>query len=184
MVKHLPAMRETWVWSLGWEDPMWKEMATHSSTLVWKIPCTEERGRLQFMGLQRVGHDWAISIHIRYPLEDKKLHPNGPAKTVDWTLQHAIHWSAANLGEKNNVSLTFSFSPLDHRRKMKLFSKHKWKYSRLCIFQSILGCPMGSITHDRYTEPTEKSRDCPQLTHKLLYENCHSSINGSGLSLP
>ena len=57
MVKHLPTMQEIWVQSLGWEDLLEKEMATHSSTLVWKIPWTEEPGRLQFMGLQRVGHD-------------------------------------------------------------------------------------------------------------------------------
>ena len=57
MVKHLPAMRETWVRSLGWEDPLEKEMATHSSILAWRIPWTEEPGRLQSMGLQRVGHD-------------------------------------------------------------------------------------------------------------------------------
>ena len=49
-VKHLPAVRETWVLSLGWEDPLEKEMATYSSTLSWKIPCTEEPGRLQSMG--------------------------------------------------------------------------------------------------------------------------------------
>ena len=57
MVKHLPAVRETWVRSLGWEDPLEKEMATHSSTLACKIPWTEEPGRLQSMGSQRVGHD-------------------------------------------------------------------------------------------------------------------------------
>ena len=54
MVKRLPAMRETWVQSLGWEDPLEKEMATHSSILAWKIPWTEEPGRLQSMGSQRV----------------------------------------------------------------------------------------------------------------------------------
>ena len=57
MVKNLPAMRETSVQSLGGEDPLEKEMATHSSTLTWKIPRKEEPGRLQSMGLQRVGHD-------------------------------------------------------------------------------------------------------------------------------
>ena len=57
MVKCLPAMRDTWVQSLGWEDPREKEMVTHFSTLSWKIPCTEEPDRLQSMGLQRVGHD-------------------------------------------------------------------------------------------------------------------------------
>ena len=56
-LKHLPAIRETWVQSLGQEDPLEKEMATHSSILAWRIPWTEEPGRLQSTGLQRVGHD-------------------------------------------------------------------------------------------------------------------------------
>ena len=57
MVKRLPAMRETQVQSLGQEDPLGKEMATPSNTLAWKIPRMEEPGRLQSMGLQRVGHN-------------------------------------------------------------------------------------------------------------------------------
>ena len=57
MVKRLPTMRETWVRSLGQEDPLEKERATHSSILAWKIPWTEEPGRLQSMGSQRVRHD-------------------------------------------------------------------------------------------------------------------------------
>ena len=57
MVKHLPTMWETQARFLGWEDPLEKEMAAHSSTLAQKIPWTEERCRLQSMGLQRVRHD-------------------------------------------------------------------------------------------------------------------------------
>ena len=64
MVKHLSTMRETRVQALGWEDPLEKEMAIHYSTIAWKIPWTEEPGRLQFMGSQRVGHDWATSLHF------------------------------------------------------------------------------------------------------------------------
>ena len=56
-VKRLPAMQETWFRSLDQEDPLEKEMATHSSTLAWKIPWTEKPGRLQSMGSQRVRHD-------------------------------------------------------------------------------------------------------------------------------
>jgi len=56
-IKRLPAMWETWVQSLGQEDPLEKEMATHSSILAWKIPWTEEPGRLQSMELQRIRHD-------------------------------------------------------------------------------------------------------------------------------
>ena len=62
-VKNPPAMQEAWVRSLGWEDPLEKGMATHSSVLAWRIPWTEEPGRLQSMGWQRVGHDWNDLAH-------------------------------------------------------------------------------------------------------------------------
>ena len=58
MAKSLPAMQETQVWPLGWEDPLEEGMATHSSILAWRIPRTEEPGRLQSVGSQRVRHDW------------------------------------------------------------------------------------------------------------------------------
>ena len=73
-VKCLPTMWETQVLSLGWEDPLEKEMATHSSTLAWKIPWMEESGGLQSMGLQRVGHDWATSLSLWHCYEDE-VHP-------------------------------------------------------------------------------------------------------------
>ena len=68
---------------ISWEDPLEKEMATHSSILAWRIPWTEEPGRLQFMGSQRVGHDWATSLSLspfqrnqrlncQYPLDQRK----------------------------------------------------------------------------------------------------------------
>ena len=57
MVENLPAMQETWVQTLGLEDPLEKKMTTHSSILDWKIPWTEEPGRPQSMGSKRVGHD-------------------------------------------------------------------------------------------------------------------------------
>ena len=60
-VRSLPVVKETWVQSMSWEDSLEKEMATHSSILAWKIQWTEEPGGLQFMGLQRVGHDWVTN---------------------------------------------------------------------------------------------------------------------------
>ena len=57
LVRNPPAMWEIWVRSLGWEDPLEKELATHSSTLAWRLPRMEEPSRLQFTGLQRVRHD-------------------------------------------------------------------------------------------------------------------------------
>ena len=61
VVKNLPVMQETWVQSLGREDPLERGMATHSSILAWEIPRTEEPGGLQFVGSQRVGHDRATN---------------------------------------------------------------------------------------------------------------------------
>ena len=100
-VKHLPAIRETWVRSLGWEDPLEKEMATHSSTLAWKIPWTEKPGRLQSMGSQRVRHDWATSLSLypqrkcydksrqlekvlESPLDFKEIKPVNPKGNQPW----------------------------------------------------------------------------------------------------
>ena len=57
MVKNPPVVRDTWVQSLGWEDPLEEGMATHSNILAWRIPWTEEPGGLHSMGSQRVGHD-------------------------------------------------------------------------------------------------------------------------------
>ena len=77
-VKNLPAMQETRVWSLGREDPLEEEMATHSSILAWKIPWTAEPGRLPFTGLQRVGHDW-----MRPPWQCRRL--QSWTRLSDWT---------------------------------------------------------------------------------------------------
>ena len=68
-VKNLPAMQETRFWSLGLEDPLEKEMATHSSILAWKIPGTEEPGGLQSMWLKRVRHDWSDLHACMHALE-------------------------------------------------------------------------------------------------------------------
>ena len=63
VVKNLPARQETWVGSLGWEDPLEEGMATHSSILAWRIPWTEEPGRLQSIGSQRVGQSQTEAIN-------------------------------------------------------------------------------------------------------------------------
>ena len=77
LVKILPAVQETWVWSLGWEDPLEKEMATHSSIIAWKISWTEEPGELQSMGSQRVGHDWATNTYLLTYLGTNMGFPGG-----------------------------------------------------------------------------------------------------------
>ena len=70
--KNLPAMQQTWVRSLGWEDPLEKGMVTPSSILAWTIPWTEEPGRLQFTGSQRVGHDRATNTHTHTAKEKRR----------------------------------------------------------------------------------------------------------------
>ena len=69
MVKNPPAMWETWVQSLGWEDPLEKGMATHFTILAWKIPQTEKPGRLQSKGSQRVRYDWQLSLSLHKDLQ-------------------------------------------------------------------------------------------------------------------
>ena len=81
MVKRLPTMRETWVQSLGQEDLLEKEMATHSSTLAWRIPWIEEPDRLQSMGSQRVRRDWATE-RLHFSLLKKKSQTEQP-KTLN-----------------------------------------------------------------------------------------------------
>ena len=103
-VKCLPTMQETQVWSLGWDDPLEKEMATHSSILAWRIPWTEEPGGLQSMGLQRVGHDWVTNIHTHtytQPIYGAKVRkfvlertPKGVARqSLYWEIIHDSLWS-------------------------------------------------------------------------------------------
>ena len=82
-VKRLPTMRETWVQSLSQEDPLENEMANPSSTLAWKMPWTEEPGRLQSMGSRRAGHNWATSLlHFNRHLRFKWTHPQ---TQLNWT---------------------------------------------------------------------------------------------------
>ena len=85
MVKHLPAMWETWVRSLGWEDPLEKEMATHSNILAQKIPWMEEPGGLQSIGSQRVGHD--LTFTFQEILKDRETWRAGVHEEWDTTQQ-------------------------------------------------------------------------------------------------
>ena len=87
-VMNLPAMWETWVWSLSWEDLLEKGKVTHSSFLAWRIPWTEEPGRLQSMVSQRVGHNWATFTFISgiYAAHQMKCEDTFLVNTALWTL--------------------------------------------------------------------------------------------------
>ena len=84
MVKRLPAMQETWIQSQGWKDLPEKEMATHSSTLAWKIPWMEEPGRLQSMGLQR-----DITLLTKIHLVKAMAFPVVMCGCESWTMKKA-----------------------------------------------------------------------------------------------
>ena len=83
MVKRLPAVWETQVWSLGGEDPLEKGMATHSSILAWRIRWTEEPGGLQSMGSQRVWHDWVTSLSLPFILHKARQDSGGKIQDTD-----------------------------------------------------------------------------------------------------
>ena len=118
-VKHLSIMRETQVQSLDWEDLLEKEMATHSSILAWKIPWMEEPGRLQFMGPQRVGHDWATSLthslRIWNTDADSKTDMKRVLSTIlSWKVLPAFNQIRLNFNQElmssQNVSNSFNFT--------------------------------------------------------------------------
>ena len=88
IVKNLPAMLETQVLSLGREDPLEKEMANHSSILVWRIPWTEERGGPQSMGLKRVGYDRVANTFTLSYLKSIKINQNPSLGSVMWLISH------------------------------------------------------------------------------------------------
>ena len=114
-VKHLPTMRETGGQSLGWEDLLEKAMATHSSTLTWKIPWTEEPGRLPSMGSHRVGHDWsdlavAVILIRRIPrwLNGQEF----TCQAWDASLVFGSGWSPAE-GNGNPLQYSYLENPTD-----------------------------------------------------------------------
>ena len=87
----------TWVWSLVWEDPLEKEMATHSSTVALKIPWTEERGRLHSMGSQRVPQDWATSLSFFLSLVNHILSELSTMTRSSWVALHGMAHSFTEL---------------------------------------------------------------------------------------
>ena len=154
-LKHLPALWETRVWSLGQEDPLEKEMATHSSILVWRIPWREEPGGPQSMGSQSVRHDWATSLS-RVLLNIRQLIIPVLRTAFTFFFQHIfmhrkccsivliLNWNINNMGEifhtiSNCIShietdrrKPFYHTGISHTQLQMPFEVSKWK-SRLSV---------------------------------------------------
>ena len=128
-LKHLPAMWETWVRSLGLEDPLEKEMATHSSILAWRIPWTEEPSGLQSTGSQRVGHDWVTSRSQPNCLVSKGKHRAVPEFTLSISSKHKVKLYCFLWAFDNGYKISSSFV-------CNVFYKHiicYWKFLLLSI---------------------------------------------------
>ena len=100
LVKNLPAMWKTWIWFLGWEDPLKKGMGTHFSNLAWRIPWTEEPGRVQSMGSRRVSKDWATFTFTKLIINVMYLnHPETtPLHLNSWKNCLPRNWSLVPKG--------------------------------------------------------------------------------------
>ena len=148
MVKHLPIMWETWVQSLGWEDPLEKEMATHSNILAWKIPRAEEPGRLQSMGLQRVGRDWATSLLL----------------SLGWR-----RWGEKNKWSTHHIKLC-------PKSRITILVTHTHIYSLTNIFRNDTPPhPLCLASHQVQAEAGRRGSSQIQVVHNLLrpFPPCH-----------
>ena len=156
-------MQETWVWSLGREDPLEKGMAIHSSILAWKIPWTVEPGGLQSMELQRIRHDWENNTythaHVHFCLSvwaTLRIHDN-LHKMIDlfiWCSNNTT-WSAASMS-------AVSFPLTLH--------EHLWQHWA-SLFTST---SEGALTHLKFSDPSVSGRDLePAVSQEALMDMSH-----------
>ena len=102
IIKNSPAMQEIWIWSLGWEDPLEKGMATHSSILAWRIPWTEEPGGLQSMGCKELKTTEWLTLLLSLVLESQHHYIISLQHKDPWFSNLSIHWVLV-LFEKNSM---------------------------------------------------------------------------------
>ena len=171
MVRNLPVVQETWVQSLGQEDPLEKRMATHSSILAWRIPWTEEPGGLQFMGLQRVRHNWATNtltnmecvLLIFFLISLNTKHNIGYMVFVQY-----FH-------NKNSIadnSIQPQSLPLCHCHSHTTFLKHWSSFNSLLPIPVYMLCPFlipYKITHSSHITLNNNSFEAFTQPRRLIY---------------
>ena len=146
MDKNLPAVQETWVRSLGQEDPLEKGSTTHSSILAWRIPWMEETGRLKSMGSQRVRHDWVTSAHrlsrtqsnyVQHSNKKGKMNSNLKKKNNLW-LNILESWRRAGTSGKIWGFALIFFST---KQIISIRADIKMKYVCVCVFWYVCVLP-------------------------------------------
>ena len=143
-------MQETWVWSLGREDSLEKEMATHSSILACEIPCTEESGELQSMGSQRAGHDWVcmhVHTHTR-TLDTRGTGSNSPS--LFWVTSLKLSMSSQTFVFPSISSLSF-YTPrttvTQHFQRLHQTKFPKGRNRAVPLPSSVSCCTSAAGTH-------------------------------------
>ena len=156
LVKNLPAMRETWVQSLGWEDPLEEGMTTHSSFLAWRMPWTEGPGGLLSKGLQRVGNDWVTFTSLHPFLEFFHWNIVLPAGAWHFT------WNSAYCSVLS--SKTFSVLFLSLCRKS---IRRETSHDVLVLFCERFFYTWRNVPSNFWWNPTRGNLHHPQLTFTL-----------------
>ena len=172
MVKRLPEMQKTWVRSLGWEDPLEKEMTNHSSTLAWKIPWTEEPGRLQSMRSQRVGHDWVTSFHVTTSLLSTKVKVTQSRLTLWNSMDCTVHGILqARILEWVTIPFSRGYSQPRHRTQVFLIAGNSWSAESQ---EKLKNTGVGSLSLLQQIFPTQESNQgllhCRRILYQLSYE--------------
>ena len=139
-VKNLPAIQETWVSSLGQEDPLEKWTATHSSILAWRIPWTEEPGGLPFMGLQRVSHNWTTNTHRNKGTREMISNPTAPPPSFSTLRPLDLKENMKPDRFNSMVALKTKFLPLwvnNFKNQKGTVQPEKFNVSRWCLMKNL-----------------------------------------------
>ena len=125
MVKNLPTMQETWVQSLGWEDPLEWAWQPTLSILAWRIPWTEQSGGLESMGSQRVGHDWATNVLTEF-YDVLKLHDVFYDELKRWEYQTTLpaSWETYMQVKKQQLELTWNNGLVQNWERLYILSPY------------------------------------------------------------
>ena len=146
-VKNSPAIQETWVRSLGWEDPLEKGTATYSSILAWRIPGTEEPGGLQYIRSQRVRHDWATFTYSFITQQQKTNTITNTSGIQFWVVINLL--SLRTLWGGHLPSLFYRWGNQDTEHLVSSYPNSRWWTGRPGVLQSMRS---QRIRHNRMTE--------------------------------